>query len=63
MNTEIKRMIQNAQLYQWEVAKALGITAGTFTIWLRDDPLPEARRIRITDAIRQLVSQRNGKGG
>lgn len=56
MNGEIKRMIQTAKLYQWQVAKALGITAGTLTIWLRDDPLPEERRQRIIAAIRELAS-------
>lgn len=56
MNQDIKRMIQEANLFQWQIAKALGITAGTLTIWLRDDPLPEERRQRILAAIRKLVS-------
>ena len=56
MNKEIKRMIQAAKLYQWQVAKALGVTAGTLTIWLRDDPIPEDRRQRIIAAIKELVS-------
>ena len=56
MNKEIKKMIKTARLYQWQVAKALGITAGTLTIWLRDDPLPEDRRQRIIAAIKELVS-------
>ncbi len=56
MNREIKQMIQTAKLYQWQVAKALGITAGTLTIWLRDDPMPEERRQRIVAAIKALIS-------
>ena len=56
MNKEIKKMIKTARLYQWQVAKARGITAGTLTIWLRDDPLPEDRRQRIIAAIKELVS-------
>lgn len=56
MNSEIKQMIHKAKLYQWQVAKMLGITAGTLTIWLRDDPLPEERRQRIITAIEELVS-------
>lgn len=51
MNEEIKRMIKDAGLHQWQIAKALGITAGTLTIWLRDDPLPEKRQQMIMEAI------------
>ena len=57
MNKEIKQMIKNANLFQWQIAKALGITAGTLTIWLRDDPLPEERRQRIIEAINKLMAQ------
>ena len=55
MNAEIKHMIKEAKLFQWQVAKKLGITAGTLTIWLRDDPLPEERRQRVVEAIKALI--------
>ena len=53
MNTEIKSMIREAGLHQWQIAKSLGVTAGTLTVWLRDEPLPENRRKMILDAIRK----------
>ena len=57
MNVKIKHMIKEAKLFQWQVAKALGITAGTLTIWLRDDPLPKDKEQRIIAAIKKIASQ------
>ena len=53
-NKDLKSMIHSAGLYQWEIARELGITAGTLTIWLREDPLPDERRQRILAAIKSL---------
>ena len=57
MNNEIKEMIKKAGLHQWQVAKRLGITAGTLTVWLRDEPLPEKHRQMILEAIRKEVEE------
>lgn len=56
MNDEIKRQIQETGLFQWQIAKALGVTAGTLTVWLRDDPLSEDKQQRIIQAIKKLAS-------
>ena len=50
---EIKKLIKEAGLKQWQIAKRIGITAGTLTVWLRDDPLPEEHRQLILDAIKK----------
>lgn len=56
MNSEIKRIIKEANVYQWQIAKVLGVTAGTLTIWLRDNPLPDDRKRRIIEAIEKLTA-------
>lgn len=53
MNNDIRTAIQSAGLKQWEVAKAVGCSEGTFTRWLRDK-LPEDKKNRILSAIERL---------
>lgn len=51
---EIKELIQKKRLYQWEVAKELGINEFTLSRWLRN-PLDEKREKAILYAIDRLT--------
>lgn len=53
MNSEIRQKIKAEGLYQWEVAKACGVTEYTLIRWLRDE-LSEERRKAIMAAIEAL---------
>ena len=53
MNTEIRKAIKAAGLFQWQVAKACGISEVTLIRWLRDE-LSEERRKAIFSAIETL---------
>ncbi len=54
---DIKQLLKDKRLYQWEVAKALGVTEFTLTRWLRDDLTEEKYKI-IMEAVERLQSQR-----
>ena len=41
----------------WEIAKELGITASTFTVWMRSE-LSDERRQRVEEAIDAILAQR-----
>ena len=43
----------------WELAKELGITASTFTIWMRSE-LSEERKERVTAAMDAIIARRKG---
>ncbi len=55
---QIKQILKEKRIYQWEVAKALGITEFTLTRWLRDD-LPADKAEQIMQAIDTLLLSRN----
>lgn len=55
---QIKQILKEKRIYQWEVAKALGITEFTLTRWLRDD-LPADRAEQIMQVIDTLLLNRN----
>jgi len=57
-SNEIKQILKEKRIYQWEVAKALGITEFTLTRWLRDD-LPADKAEQIMQAIDTLLLSRN----
>lgn len=52
-NQTIRNEIKEAGLTYWQVAEKIGITAGTFTVWLRT-PLTDTRKERTTNAIKAL---------
>ena len=60
MNREIREMIRKAGIFQWQVAREIGITEGSFIRWLRDDPLPADRRDRILQAINDVKRKKEG---
>lgn len=49
-NEEIRKQIEQKRLRYYEVAKAAGITAQTFSVWLQEELTPE-RRERVQKAI------------
>ncbi len=53
MNADIRQMIKEAGLYQWQVAQACGVTEGTFIVWLRKE-LSATRKQMILEAIDSL---------
>lgn len=52
---EIKAMCRKKRLFQWEVARTLGITEFTLSRWLRD-PVSEQHVQAIIKAIEELTS-------
>lgn len=52
-NQTIRNEIKEAGLNYWQVAEKIGITAGTFTVWLRT-PLTDTRKKRTKNAINKL---------
>lgn len=52
-NKVIRTKIIDAGLKYWQVADHLGITAGTFTVWLRT-PLTADKKAEIEEAVKQL---------
>ena len=61
-SNEIKKILKEKRIYQWEVAKVLGITEFTLTRWLRED-LPEDRATQILEAIDELIVRREMNNG
>lgn len=57
---EIKQILKEKRIYQWEVAKVLGITEFTLTRWLRDD-LPAEKADQIMLAVKDILDQRENK--
>ena len=53
MNQEIKNMIKEAGLHQWQIAEACGVSEWTFVRWLRHE-LSEERRKLVLKAIEEL---------
>lgn len=58
-NMEIRAAMQEAGLYQWEVAFALGISEMTLARWLRT-PMTEKQKEQVLAAIAQLTSAEEG---
>lgn len=54
---KIKQILKEKRIYQWEVAKALGITEFTLTRWLRED-LTDEKAKQIMVAIGDTLNQR-----
>jgi len=52
-NKTIRKQIEQAGLAYWQVAEEIGVTAGTFTVWLRT-PLTKERKERTEKAIDSL---------
>ncbi|GEK06740.1 hypothetical protein [Schleiferilactobacillus harbinensis] len=55
-NDDIRAMIAQHRLRQWEVADVVGISDSRFTVWLRT-PLNDDRKKRVLAAIKQLTAK------
>ncbi|HIX69972.1 MAG TPA: hypothetical protein IAA27_04555 [Candidatus Enterococcus stercoravium] len=55
-NQEIRDLIYRSRLKNWEVADAIGISDGRFSVWLRT-PLNDERKERVEKAISELVEK------
>lgn len=49
-NHEIREQIERKRIRYYEIATKLGITASTFSVWLRTELTPE-RRAKVQEAI------------
>ena len=58
MNADVRQKIKAAGLFQWQVAKACGISEVTLIRWLRDE-LSKERREAIFAAI-EALSKKEG---
>ena len=56
-NVDIRDRARIDNIKFWEIAKELGITASTFTVWMRTE-LPEDKRHRVDAAIDAIVKRR-----
>lgn len=59
---QIKQILKEKRIYQWEVAKAIGVTEFTLTRWLRED-ISEERATQIMEVIDVLLSKRDMNAG
>ncbi|MGX6962387.1 hypothetical protein [Vagococcus xieshaowenii] len=55
-NQEIRDLIFENRLRNWEVAQMVGITDGRFSVWLRT-PLNDERKERVLKAIEKLTKK------
>ncbi len=53
---ELKKTIKEKRLFQWEIAKIIGISEFTLSRWLREE-LTSEREKKITDAIEKLTGE------
>lgn len=60
-NLVIRNEIKNSGFKHYEIAKEIGISSFTLSVWLRDE-LTEDRYERVSDAIIKLKKERLGCG-
>ena len=56
-NQDIRNLIFQNRLKNWEVAQVVGVSDGRFSVWLRT-PLREDRKERVERAIDELLEER-----
>lgn len=56
INAEINDLIGRTRLRKWEIAEKIGISASTFSVWLRT-PLTEDRKRRVLNAVHSLLAE------
>lgn len=55
-NSEIRLMIIQSRLKNWEVANKIGIADTTLSVWLRT-PLNDERKKRVLEAVEELKKE------
>lgn len=64
MNGEdVRAMLKERRIFQWELAAALTISEFTLVRWLRNGPLSEERAKAIQEAIEKLERPRGHSEG
>lgn len=54
-NTKLRERIDKSGLYLWQLASKMGISAGTITLWLREELAEtDERRIKIEEVLDKL---------
>ena len=56
-NKDLRDEFRIANVRQWEVAEAIGISEMTFVKWLRRE-LPEEKKKLVREAIRKVIDDR-----
>lgn len=56
-NKDLREEFRIANVRQWEVAEAMGISEMTFVKWLRRE-LPDEKKSLVREAIRKVVDSR-----
>ena len=56
-NKDLRDEFRIANVRQWEVAEAMGISEMTFVKWLRRE-LPEEKKKLVREAIRKVIDNR-----
>ncbi len=56
-NKDLRDEFRIANVRQWEVAEAIGISEMTFVKWLRRE-LPEEKKKLVREAIRKVIDNR-----
>lgn len=57
-NKELRNKITRSGLKYWEIAKEIGISASTFSVWLRIE-VDNGKGKKINEAIEKLVLKKN----
>ena len=58
MNTqELKQMMKNKNVKQWQIAAKIGVSEFTFSRWLRCDVITKEKADLIINAISELVEK------
>lgn len=60
---DIRAMLKERRIFQWELARTLGISEFTLVRWLRNGPLSEERAKAVQNAIEQLERPRGRSEG
>lgn len=58
MNNEIREILKEHNIPHYKLAKAIGISSWTLSVWLRDE-LNEERKARIDEALNKLIGGAN----
>ena len=56
-NMEIRTLAKDNGVYQWEIAKYIGVTEQTIIRWLRNEPMLQEHRLKLIDAIYSIANR------
>lgn len=59
-NEEIREMLKENGIYQWQVAKKMGMQDTNFSKLMRDE-ISEDKKTMIKNIIKEIIEERGGK--